>query len=217
MTTTIVLADDHPIVRQGLRSLLQADPELVVVGEAADGRQAVELVERLQPILLVVDLKMPGLDGLAVTREVHRRSPSTRVLVLSIHANEAYVTQALSAGAAGYVTKEADIGNLAQAVREVAKGGHYLSPPVSGLVIEAYLKKRQDGSLDPYDTLTEREREVLRMAAESVSIADIASRLSISPRTVENHRANLMRKLGLKTQTDLLRYCLRRGILSIEA
>jgi DNA-binding NarL/FixJ family response regulator len=115
-----------------------------------------------------------------------------------MHANEAYVTQALSAGAAGYVTKETDIANLVQAVHEVASGGHYLSPPISGLVIEAYLKKRQGGSLDPYDTLTERERQVLRIAAESSSIAEIAARLSVSPRTVENHRANLMRKLSHK-------------------
>jgi DNA-binding NarL/FixJ family response regulator len=211
-----VLADDHPIVRQGLRGLLEADPDLVVVGEATDGDQAIELVERFAPKLLVVDLKMPGLDGLAVIREVRRRSPGTRVLVLSVHANEAYVTQALSAGAAGYVTKETDIANLVQAVHEVARGGHYLSPPISGLVIEAYLKKGQGGALDPYDTLTERERQVLRAAAESSSIAEIAVRLSVSPRTVENHRATLMRKLGLQTQTDLLRYCFRRGILPIE-
>ena len=211
-----MLADDHPIVRQGLRGLLEADPDLVVVGEATDGDQAIDLVDRFAPKLLVVDLKMPGLDGLAVTREVRRRSPGTRVLVLSMHANEAYVIQALSAGAAGYVTKETDIANLVQAVHEVASGGHYLSPPISGLVIEAYLKKGQGGSLDPYDTLTARERQVLRIAAESSSIAEIAARLSVSPRTVENHRANLMRKLGLRTQTDLLRYCLRRGILPIE-
>ena len=214
--TTIVLADDHPIVRQGLRGLLEADPDLVVVGEATDGDQAIDLVDRFAPKLLVVDLKMPGLDGLAVTREVRRRSPGTRVLVLSMHANQAYVTQALSAGAAGYVTKETDIANLVQAVHEVASGGHYLSPTISGLVIEAYLKKGQGGSLDPHDTLTERERQVLRIAAESSSIAEIAARLSVSPRTVENHRANLMRKLGLRTQTDLLRYCLRRGILPID-
>ncbi len=209
----IVLVDDHPVVRKGLRALLEAEPDLSVVGEAASGQEAVDLVERLKPALLIVDLRMPGLDGLEVTRQVSRRSPHTRVLILSMHANEAYVTEGLRSGATGYVLKDTDSNNLLQAVREVAAGGRYLSPPLSDLIVEAYLQKSQDGSLDAYETLTARERQILLLAAEGCTNADIAARLSISPRTAETHRAHLMHKLGLKTQTELVRYCLRRGIL----
>ena len=216
-TTTIVLADDHPIVRRGLRALLEAEPDLNVVGEAADGKQAVDLADRLKPALLIVDIRMPGLDGLEVTRQVVHRSPHTRVLVLSMHANEAYVTEALRHGAAGYVLKDTDIGNLVQAVREIAGGGKYLSPSISGLVIEAYLQKSKDGALDPYDTLTERERQILRLAAEGRSNPEIAAQLGISRRTAEAHRAHVMHKLGIKTQMDLIRYGLRRGILALES
>jgi len=209
----IVLVDDHPVVRKGLRALLEAEPDLSVVGEAASGQEAVDLVERLKPALLIVDLRMPGLDGLEVTRQVSRRSPHTRVLILSMHANEAYVTEGLRSGATGYVLKDTDSTNLLQAVREVAAGGRYLSPPLSDLIVEAYLQKSQDGSLDAYETLTARERQILLLAAEGCTNADIAARLTISPRTAETHRAHLMHKLGLKTQTELVRYCLRRGIL----
>ncbi len=210
---SIVLVDDHPVVRKGLRALLEAEPDLSVVGEAASGQEAIDLVERLKPALLIVDLRMPGLDGLEVTRQVSRRSPHTRVLILSMHANEAYVTEGLRSGATGYVLKDTDSPSLLLAVREVAAGGRYLSPPLSELIVEAYLQKSQDGSLDAYETMTARERQILLLAAEGGTNADIAARLSISPRTAETHRAHLMRKLGLKTQTELVRYCLRRGIL----
>ena len=209
----IVLVDDHPVVRKGLRALLEAEPDLSVVGEAASGQEAIDLVERLKPALLIVDLRMPGLDGLEVTRQVSRRSPHTRVLILSMHANEAYVTEGLRSGATGYVLKDTDSTHLLQAVREVGAGGRYLSPPLSELIVAAYLQKSQDGSLDAYETLTARERQILLLAAEGCTNADIATRLSISPRTAETHRAHLMHKLGLKTQTELVRYCLRRGIL----
>lgn len=215
-STTIVLADDHPIVRQGLRTLLNTEPDLSVVGEASTGNEAVELVEKLKPALLIVDLKMPGLDGLEVTRQISQRVPETRILILSMHANEAYVTEGLKCGAAGYVLKDADISNLIQAVRDVAAGGRYLSAPLSELIVAAYLRKSQDGSLDPYETLTARERQVLRLAAEGCTNADIATRLSISIRTAETHRAHLMRKLGLKSYTDLVQYALRRGIASSQ-
>jgi len=214
--TTIVLADDHPIVRKGLRSLLEAEKDLAVVGEAADGREAVALVERLKPSVLIVDLKMPGIDGAEVTRESGRRAPYTRVLVLSMHSGEGYVTEALMAGATGFVLKNADMDHLVQAVREVGAGRRYLSPSISSVVVDAYLRKRKDRSSDPYDTLTPRERQVLRLVAEGRHNSDIAAELAISARTVENHRASLMRKLGFKNQTDLIRYALRRGVLPIE-
>ena len=214
--TTIVLADDHHIVRQGLRTLLEAEPEYAVVGEVADGLKVADLVEQLRPDVLVLDLMMPGLNGLEITRQVAQRSPKTRIVILSMHADEAYVLEALRHGATGYVLKDASTADVVQAVREVAAGRHYLSRPLSERAIEAYAQKAQAATLDLYDTLTTREREILQLAAESHSSTEIAARLGISPRTAETHRANLMRKLGLQSQTDLIRYAIRRGILSLE-
>lgn len=214
--TTIVLADDHHVVRQGLRALLEAEPNLSVVGEAAEGLAVIAMVERLKPNVLIVDVMMPGLTGLEVTRQIRQKSPQTRVLVLSMYANEAYVLEALRLGAAGYVLKGANAADLIQAVREVAAGRRYLSPPLTDHAIEAYVQKAHGAPLDRYETLTTREREVLHLATEGFSHAEIAARLGISPRTAETHRANLMRKLRLKTQTDLIRYALRRGILAVE-
>jgi two-component system response regulator NreC len=211
--TTIVLADDHHIVRQGLRRLLEDEPDFQVVGDTGDGLEALQLVERLQPDVLVVDLVMPGLSGLEVTRQVNQRSPRTRVVILSMYANEAYVLEALKNGASGYVLKESSGVDLVRAVREALAGRRYLSPPLSEHAIEAYLEKVDTGPLDPYETLTAREREVLHLAAEGHTNNQIAERLSISPRTVETHRANLMRKLGLNNHAELIRYALGRGIL----
>ncbi len=211
--TTIVLAEDHHVVRQGLRALLAAEPEFSVTGEAADGLKAVEVVERLKPDVLIADVMLPGLNGLEVTRQVRQRFPRTRVVVLSMHANEAYVLEALRNGASGYVVKDASAANLVQAVREAAAGRRYLSPPLSDRAIEAYAQRAAAGPFDPYDILTTREREVLHLTAEGASSSQAAARLSISPRTVETHRANLMRKLSLRTQADLIRYALQRGIL----
>jgi two-component system, NarL family, response regulator NreC len=214
--TRIVLADDHPVVRHGVRSLLQSDADLAVIGEASDGIETVQMVEKLQPDVLVVDLMIPGLNGLEITRQVRQRSPNTRIIILSMHANEPYVLEALKNGASGYVLKDSSGTDLIQAVRLVAAGQRYLSPPLSERAVEAYMMKSQETAFDAYEGLTDREREVLHLAAEGLSNPDIAGRLSISPRTVETHRANLMRKLGLKTQTDLIRYALKRGILPME-
>lgn len=214
--TTIVLADDHHVVRQGLRALLNAEPDLSIVGEAADGLEVAHLVERVQPDVLVMDLMMPGLNGLEVTRQVSKRFPQTHVVILSMYDNEAYVLEALRNGARGYVLKGSNAADLLQAVREVAAGQLYLSAPLSQRAIEAYVQKVQPASLDQYETLTSREREVLQLAVEGNNTGEIAERLSISPRTVETHRANLMRKLSLRTQTELIRFALRRGILPLE-
>ena len=214
--TRIVLADDHPVVRHGVRSLLQSDADLAVVGEASDGIETVQMVEKLQPDILVVDLMIPGLNGLEITRQAKQRSPGTRIIILSMHANEPYVLEALKNGASGYVLKDSSGTDLIQAIRTVAAGQRYLSPPLSERAVEAYMMKSQETVFDAYEGLTDREREVLQLAAEGLSNPDIAGRLSISPRTVETHRANLMRKLGLKTQTDLIRYALKRGILPME-
>ncbi len=214
--TTIVLAEDHHIVRQGLHSLLQAELNFSIIGETGDGLEAVQLVERLQPDVLVLDLMMPSLNGLEVTRQVTKRSPQTRIIILSMHANEAYVREALRNGAAGYVLKESSAADLVQAVREAIAGRRYLSPPLSERAIDAYVQKAEAATLDVYDTLTTREREVLHLVAEGNTIGTIASRLFISPRTVETHRTNLMRKLSLRTSAELVRYALQRGLLPLE-
>lgn len=215
--TTIILADDHNIVRQSLRLLLEAEADFEVVGEAADGLEVLGLVERLHPDVLVLDVMMPGINGLEVTWQVRQSYPETRVIILSMHANEAYVLAALRNGADGYVLKDASAEDLLQAVREVALGRRYLSPPFSQLSLEKYLEKTQSTAVDIQDALTAREREVLHLAADGHTSAEIAGLLSISPRTAETHRANMMRKLGLHAQADLIRYALQRGIISIEA
>jgi DNA-binding NarL/FixJ family response regulator len=207
------LADDHHVVRQGLRSLLETEPDLQVVGEASDGLEAIQLVESLHPDILVLDLMMRGMNGLEVAREVSKRSSSTRIVILSMYDNEAYVLGALRAGAKAYVLKESSSAELVQAIREAVIGHRYLSSSLSERAIEAYMQKVEDTALDPYDTLTSREREVLHLAAQGCTNADMAARLFISRRTVEAHRANMMQKLGLHTQTDLIRYALQRATL----
>jgi DNA-binding NarL/FixJ family response regulator len=215
--TRIILADDHNVVREGLRALLEAEPDLTVAGEAADGLTTVHLVERVKPDVLVVDVMMPALNGLEVTRQVVRRSPDTRVIVLSMYSDESYVMEALKNGAAGYVLKSSTRSDLVQAIREVMAGERYLSAPLSARAVEAYVERAKGTEVVAYDTLTSREREVLQLAAEGHTSAEIAARLSISSRTVETHRSAVMRKLGLRRQTDLVRYALRRGILPPES
>ena len=213
---TIVLADDHTIVRQGLRVLLEAEPDFSVVGESADGLEVAGLVERLHPDVLVLDIMMPGTSGLEVTWQVHESSPETRVIILSMHSNEAYVLAALRNGAAGYVLKDSSASDLLEAVREVSLGRRYLSPPLSEPALEKYLEKTRSAPVTIHDSLTSREREVLQLAAGGHTSSEIATLLAISPRTAEAHRANLMRKLGLRAQADLVRYALQQGIISVE-
>jgi DNA-binding NarL/FixJ family response regulator len=213
---SVVLADDHHIVREGIKMLLEAQPDISVIGEASEGLRAVELAIRLKPLILIVDLMMPGLNGLEVTKQVIQHQIRTRVIVLSMYSNEAYVTQALRNGASGYVVKESNVGDMVQAVREVASGRPYLSPSISWLAMEAYIEKARSSSLDPYDTLTDREKEVFHLIAEGYSTAKVAARLYISPRTAESHRSSVMRKLGLKSHTDLIKYALKKGLISIE-
>jgi two-component system, NarL family, response regulator NreC len=188
----------------------------MVVGEVADGLDVVGLVERIKPHVLVTDLMMPGIGGIEVTRQLRTRVPGTRVVVLSMHIAESFVLEALKGGAAGFVPKDAPSTELVRAIREVAAGRRYLSPPLSDAVIAAYVDKAKEGVVDVYDTLTRREREVLYLAAQGLTSKEVARRLDVSPRTAESHRANLMKKLGLKGQTDLVRYALNRGLLSRE-
>jgi two-component system, NarL family, response regulator NreC len=215
--TTIVLADDHQIVRDGLRAILIAEPGFKLVGEASDGLEAVRLVGQLRPDVVVVDLQMPNLGGLEATRQIKKASSKTQVIILSMHANEGYVSEALKNGAMAYVLKDSPSGELVRAIKEVAAGRRYLSPPLSDKSIEEYLQKTESSTLDTYEILTNREREVLQMVAEGHTSAEIAAKLFISPRTVELHRANLMRKLDLRNQADLIRYAIRRGLIHGES
>ena len=215
---TIVLVDSHDIVCQGLKALLEMKSGFSVIGEADNGLDAADLVEKLQPDVLLLELMLPGLSGLDVTRQVRQRSPNTKVLMLSTQTHGAYVQEALRNGAAGFALKSSSVTELLQAVQDVASGRHYLSPLLSQQAIEFYGKEAsaEDAAADPYRSLTDREREIFHLAAEGYKNAELADRLSISPRTVETHRANLMRKLGLRTQTDLVRYAIRRGILPLD-
>ena len=214
--TKVILADDHQIVRQGLRALLESEPDIDVVGEVSEGLSVADMVTKLNPDVLVLDLMMPGLNGLEVTRQVSQRSPNVRIIVLSMHANEAYVLEALRNGAAGYVLKESSTETLVTAIRTTMEGRRYLCAPLSEMAMEAFLQKAQNVAVDPYDSLTGREREVLQLAAEGHTNTAIAERLSISPRTAEVHRARIMEKLQLTNQTGLIKYAIRKGLLSVE-
>ncbi len=211
--TSIVLADGLNVVREGIRALLQSQPDLTVVGEAASGREALKLVEEYRPDILITDLFMPGLDGLEVVRRVSEEYPETRIIVLSAHSEERYVLSALRRGALGYVDKSSHSADLVKAIDEVAQGRRYLIPPVSRRTIGAYLRRVKEAPLDPYETLTSREREVLYHAIAGLTNPEIARQLSVSVTTVATHRAHLMKKLGLHSQTELLHFAARRGIL----
>jgi two-component system, NarL family, response regulator NreC len=213
---TILLAEDHRIVREGLRALLHTEPDFKVIGETGDGLDTVRLAEELQPDVVVTDLIMPGLTGLQVTRRLRQRLPKTKVVLLSIHNKEPYVIEALQNGASAYVLKDASGADLVHAVREALAGRRFLSPPLSEAV-QAFLKRvKTTGNPDPYERLSSREREVLQLAAEGNTNAAIAARLYISQRTVETHRSNVMHKLKLQSQSDLIRYAIRRGLLHVE-
>lgn len=216
MSVTVLLADDHPIVRQGLRHLIEAESNLKVAGEASNGLEAVQLVEKIRPNVLIVDIVMPELNGLEVIKQVRERSPETCCIVLSMQSADVYVVEALKAGALGYVLKETGPSELVNAVHQVINGQRYLSPRISERLIDVLIETAQKSAADPYQTLTNREREVLQMAAEGLSSAEIAKRLSISPRTAELHRGRMMNKLGLKNQTELIRYAFKRGILVLD-
>ena len=216
MSVTVLLVDDHPIVRQGLRNLLDSMPDFKVVGEAGDGLQALEMVEKVQPQVLVIDVVMPGLTGLEVTQRVKRQWPAVKVIILSMQNNEAYVVSALKNGASGYILKDTGPEELVDAIRTVVKGERYMSKQLSERIINAYVSKMDEAEVDPYDTLTNREKEILHLVAEGFTNQEIAERLFISPRTAELHRSNVLNKLSLKNQVDLVRFAIKRGILPFD-
>lgn len=211
---TLLLADDHQVLREALRMMLDTQPDLQVVAETGDGLEALALTEKHKPDVLIVDMMMPGLSGLEVARRTRRVSPATKVIVLSMHDTESYVVESLDAGVSGYVLKKSSSTELIFAIRQALAGALYLSPSLNERAIQAYIQRSQESRAeDPFDALTDREREVFQLAAEGSSNPQIAERLSLSPRTVEMHRANLMKKLGLKSQTDLVKYAVKRGMV----
>jgi two-component system response regulator NreC len=209
----IVIAEDYTILRQGLRALISANPDLEVVGEAQDGKEAVQCVEKLGPDLALVDLSMPRTNGMDAIREIKSRSPQTKVVALTVHRAEEYVLAALEAGANGYVLKDADKAELMMAIKTVLDGNSYLSPTVSERVIEGYLEGKRD--LKPsssWETLTKRERQVLKLIAEGYKNKEIADYLCVSVKTVEKHRANLMQKLDLHSASALTAFAMEKGL-----
>jgi DNA-binding NarL/FixJ family response regulator len=211
----VLLADDHAVLRQGLRKILEDHPDIRVIGEAANGRDAVAEILTLQPDVAVLDIAMPLLNGIEATRQIVRRAPETKVLILSMHSDQAYVTQAVTAGAKGYLLKESAGADLIEAVVALAAGKSFFSPAVAEVMLDDYVRNlTQKGILDRYDALSEREREVLQLVAEGRSTKEIAEILSISPATVETHRAHVLQKLALKNTASVVLYAARRGIVS---
>lgn len=211
----ILLADDHTIVRQGIRALLEDEPDIEVVQEAEDGRQAVQLACRLQPDVVLMDIAMPLLNGLEATRQIKRQCPGIHVLILTMHENEEYIRQVLAAGAMGYVLKDAAARELLDAIRAVHRGEAILSPAITRLVIEDYLRWADVQPQEIADGLTPREREVLQLIAEGYTSREIAEILCISIKTVQTHRSNLMQKLDLHDRGELIKYAIQKKIIEI--
>jgi RNA polymerase sigma factor (sigma-70 family) len=211
----IVLADDHTILREGLRALLSTDPNFGIIGEAVDGREAVRCVEKLEPDLLLMDLSMPRMSGMDAISEIKKRYPETKIIALTVHKTEEYLLTTLQAGADGYVLKDATHDELVMAIHNVMAGKSYLSPGISEKVIEGYLEGKEGSqAVSSWQKLSQREREVLKLIAEGYKNKEIAEDLCISLKTVEKHRANLMKKLDLHNAAVLTIYAVERGLVS---
>ena len=209
----VVLADDHAVVREGLKALVNAQPDMRVVGEAADGEAAWRAVKELLPDVLVIDLSMPVMGGADATARVRRDCPSVKVLALTVHEEQLYLTQLLRAGASGYVLKRAAPMELVRAVRSVASGGTYIDPSLTGTLVAGYLDAERAAELPEHDALSDREREVLVRIARGFSNKEIAAELGLSVKTVETYKARVAEKLGLRTRVDIVRYAAQRGWL----
>jgi DNA-binding NarL/FixJ family response regulator len=211
----IVIAEDHTILREGLRMLLSSNPEFEVVGEARDGLEAIRAVDTLKPDLILMDLSMPRMNGVGAIQEIKKQSPSIKILVLTVHKTEEHILTALKTGADGYILKDATHSELMLAIDNIFSGRSYLSPGISEKVIEGYLEGRKSvKSSTSWDTLTQREREILKMIAEGYRNKDIADYLCISAKTVEKHRANLMKKLDLHSASSLTAFAMEKGLIT---
>jgi DNA-binding NarL/FixJ family response regulator len=213
----ILIVEDYTILREGLRALVSANPALEVVGEAADGLSAIRWVEKTKPDLVLMDLSMPKMNGMDAIREIKKLSPETKILVLTVHKTEEYILATFQVGANGYVLKDATHAELSMAIKDVLSGKHYISPGISDKVLEGYLEGRKVlKTQTSWETLTHREREILKLIAEGYKNKEIADYLCISPKTVEKHRANLMEKLDLHNVQALTTFAIERGLVSRE-
>ncbi len=211
----ILLADDHTVMRRGLRFLLESQPDLTVVAEASDGREAVQQAETAHPDVAVMDVAMPNLSGIEAAQRIAAQSPNVAIIILSMHSDEGYVLRALKAGARGYLLKDAAEGDLIEAIRAVSQGRTFFSSEISKMLVEDYIREiRTRGVEDSYELLTSREREILQLLVEGNSNKDIAARLNVSPHTVETHRRNLQDKLNLHSFAELILYAVRKRIIS---
>lgn len=214
-TIRILLADDHQLMRTGLRLVIEQQSDLSVVGEASDGRQAVALAKLLRPDVAVMDISMPSLSGIEAAHQITQSHPEIAVIVLSMHPDESYVLRALKAGVKGYLLKDSADSDLIGAVRAVARGKSFFSPAVSKVLLDDYMRKlKRSGAEDAYDLLTPREREILQLVVEGKSNKEVATLLNVSVYTVETHRSNIMQKLNLKGVPELMLYAVRKGIIS---
>jgi len=213
--TRILLADDHTLVRGGIRALLESVPDVEIVGESGDGREALELIGKQRPDVALLDITMPGLNGLEVASRVAKESPRTRILILSMHTNETYVAQALQAGVAGYLLKASAVEELPLALKAVARGETYLSPAISKQVVEGFLRQTE-AEPGVLSALTPRQREILQLIAEGRSTKEIGADLGVSVKTVATHRAQLMERLGVHDVPSLVRWAIRAGLVSPE-
>lgn len=213
----IIVVDDHSIVRVGLKALIEKEPEYKVVGEAADGREGADLVDRLQPDAVIMDIAMPGLNGIEATLRIKKQNPQIKILILSMHLDKAYVSETLRAGASAYLVKEQASDELVPAIKAVLSGKTYLSPGATDLVLQDFL---ETGTTTPEPTafteLTKREREVLQAISEGKSVREIGESLHISPKTVETHRRNIMERLNIRSVAGLTRYAIRHGLTSAD-
>lgn len=211
----ILIADDHGVVRKGLRLQLEQEAEFEVIGEASDGREAVHMSEELAPDVVIMDIAMPGLNGIQATTQLLKKNPQVGVIILSMYSDETYLTRALSAGAKGYLLKDTADVDLHRAVQVVAKGKPFFSPTIANTLLEDYMRQlQQRGLQDSYDLLTEREKEILQLLAEGRSNKEVASTLNLSPNTVETHRTRIMQKLDLHSSAEIVLYAVRKKIIS---
>ena len=216
MSIKVLLADDHGIIRQGLRSLLEKQSDIEVVGEAEDGRKAVALVQKLAPDIVIMDITMPNLNGVDATHQIAAHSPNVKIIALSIHSNKRFVADMLKAGASGYILKECLFDELVLSIRTVVGGNIYLSPRITDVIVDDYVGRLSKPHRPQQPVLTEREHQILRMVAEGKSIKEIALALHLSVKTVELNRRQIMQKLNSHTIADLTKYAIREGLISLE-
>jgi len=216
MSIQVLLVDDHTIIREGLRSLLEKQPEMEVIADTNDGRKALYLVRQLLPNIVIMDISMPGLNGIEATRQIIAEFPDIKVIALSIHSKRRFVADMLSAGATGYILKECLFDELVQAIKAVAAGGRYLSPKITDVVVSDYVKRLSTSAESPFEALKTREREVLQLVAEGKSTKQIALELHVSTKTIEANRRQIMDKLNIHSVAELTKYAVREGLTTLE-